>query len=102
MTSTWDQDSLAMYRMGNYYRIESDDDLDTREIEQYGLHDVEYTPNAQEAIDVVNEEMATVAFLVRAPSVEQVMKTALGGETMPPKTTYFLPKLTSGILLHPV
>ncbi len=102
MTSTWDRDSLAMYRMGNYYRLESDDELDTREIEQYGLQGVEYTPNAQEAIDVVDQELATIAFLVRAPSVATVMETALGGEVMPPKTTYFLPKLTSGLLLHPV
>ena len=102
MTSTWDSDSLAMYRMGNYFRLESDDELDTREIEQYGLQGVEYTPNAQEAIDVVDQELATIAFLVRAPSVATVMETALGGEVMPPKTTYFLPKLTSGLLLHPV
>jgi uncharacterized protein (DUF1015 family) len=102
MTSTWDKGSLAMYRMGNYYRLESDDELDTREIEQYGLREVEYTPNAQEAVEAVDQEAATVAFLVRAPSVSEVMKTALGGETMPPKTTYFLPKLTSGLLLHPV
>ena len=102
MTSTWDRDSLAMYRMGNYYRLESDDELDTREIEQYGLEGVEYTPNAQEAIDVVDQELATIAFLVRAPSVAQVMEFARGGETMPQKTTYFFPKLTSGLLLHPV
>ena len=88
--------------MGNYFRLESDDELDTREIEQYGLEGVEYTPNAQEAIDVVDQELATIAFLVRAPSVATVMETALGGEVMPPKTTYFRPKLTSGLLLHPV
>jgi uncharacterized protein (DUF1015 family) len=102
MTSTWDRSSLTMYRMGNYYRLESEDDLDTREIERYGLREVEYTPNAEEAVDVVNDELATVAFLVRPPSVARVMATALDGETMPPKSTYFLPKLTSGLLLHPV
>ena len=34
MTSTWDTGSLAMYREGNFYRLESDDELDTREVEQ--------------------------------------------------------------------
>ena len=102
MTSTWDTRSLAMYRLGNYYRLESDDELDTREIEQYGLQGVEYTPNAEEAIEAVDGQLARVAFLVRPPSVAQVLETALGGETMPPKSTYFLPKLTSGLLLHPV
>ncbi len=102
MTSTWDTSSLTMYRMGNYYRLDSDGELDTIEIEQYGLHGVEYTPNAQEAVEAVDGEVATVAFLVRPPSVAQVLETAFAGETMPPKSTYFLPKLTSGLLLHPV
>jgi uncharacterized protein (DUF1015 family) len=102
VTSTWDTGSLAMYRLGNYYRIESDDELDVREIEQYGLQGVEYTPNAREAVRAVDDEVATVAFLVRPPSVAQVLETALGGETMPPKSTFFLPKLTSGLLLQPV
>jgi uncharacterized protein (DUF1015 family) len=101
-TSTWDTRSLAMYRMGSYYRLESEDELDTREIEQYGLKDVEYTPSAGEAIEAVDGKRATAAFLVRPPSVAQVLETALSGETMPPKSTYFLPKLTSGLLLHPV
>jgi uncharacterized protein (DUF1015 family) len=102
MTSTWDTDSLAMYRTGNFYRLESEDELDTREIEQYGLEDVEYTPDAQQAVEAVDAEIAQLAFLVRAPSVEQVFGYAGRGETMPPKSTFFYPKLTSGLLLLPV
>jgi len=39
---------------------------------------------------------------VRAPSVATVFEYADRGETMPPKSTFFYPKLTSGLLLHPV
>jgi uncharacterized protein (DUF1015 family) len=102
MTSTWDTDSLAMYRTGNFYRLESEDELDTREIEQYGLEEIEYTPDAQQAVEAVDGDIAQVAFLVRAPSIAQVFEYAGRGETMPPKSTFFYPKLTSGLLLLPV
>ena len=42
------------------------------------------------------------AFLVRAPTIEQVASFARRGETMPQKSTFFYPKLTSGLLLYPV
>jgi uncharacterized protein (DUF1015 family) len=102
MTSIWDTDSLAMFRTGNFYRLDSDDELDVRDIEQYELEGVEYTPDADEAMRAVDENMAQVVFLVRPPSVEQVFAYAARGETMPRKTTYFYPKLTSGLLLQPV
>ena len=101
MTSNWDQSSLAMYTEGNFYRVDSDDELDARAVERYAS-EVEYTPNAQEAIDAVDTGLYEAAFLVRAPTVEQVAVFAKRGETMPAKSTFFYPKLTSGLLLHPV
>ena len=102
MTSTWDTGSLSMYTEGNFHRIETEDDLDTREVDGYELEGAEYTPSAQEAVEAVDSELARYAFLVRPPTVGQVFAFAGRGETMPPKSTYFFPKLTSGLLLHPV
>jgi uncharacterized protein (DUF1015 family) len=102
MTSTWDTGSLAVYQDGNFYRLDSDDELDTRELDRYEPAGVEYTPDAQHAIEAVDAGLGTLAFLVRAPSVAQVFEFGRRGETMPPKTTFFYPKLTSGLLLHPV
>jgi uncharacterized protein (DUF1015 family) len=102
MTSTWDMDSLAMYTEGNFHRIETDDDLDVREVDAYELAGVEYTASAQAAVEAVDADLARYAFLVRPPTVGQVLAFAARGETMPPKSTYFFPKLTSGLLLHPV
>jgi len=42
------------------------------------------------------------AFLLRATRIEDVFERARRGEVMPQKTTYFYPKLTSGLLFHPV
>jgi uncharacterized protein (DUF1015 family) len=101
MTSTWDRDSLTLYQRGNFFRVESDDELDAREVARYGS-EFEYTPNAQEAIDAVDSGFYEAAFLVRAPSVAQVAQFAKRGETMPQKSTFFYPKLTSGLLLFPL
>ena len=101
MTSIWDTDSLAMYRTGNFFRLDTDEELDVVDIEQYEPEGVEFTPDAEEAIKAVDENMAQLVFLLRAPTVRQVLAYAMRGETMPKKTTYFYPKLTSGLLLLP-
>src|SRR5262249_17359119 len=71
MTSIWDTEALAMYRTGNFFRLETDDELDVRDIEQYEPEGVEFTPDAEEAIRAVDDNMAQLAFLVRPPSVRQ-------------------------------
>lgn len=75
--------------------------LDTAVLDELELDDVRFTPSADEAEQAVAAGDAAAAFLVRAPSVEQVEAVALAGETMPQKSTYFFPKLTSGLLFAP-
>jgi uncharacterized protein (DUF1015 family) len=76
--------------------------LDTTALAQLRLEDVRYTPSAAEAERAVRSGSASAAFLVRAPTIEQVEAVALAGETMPEKSTYFFPKLTSGLLFSPL
>jgi uncharacterized protein (DUF1015 family) len=101
MTSTWDRDALTLYQRGNFFRVETGDELDAQAVDRFG-DEFEYTPNAQEAIDAVDSGFYEAAFLVRAPTVAQVAEFAKRGETMPQKSTFFYPKLTSGLLLFPV
>ena len=63
---------------------------------------VTYTPSADEAIAAVDGGDAAAAFLLEPVTVEQVARFAHAGETMPQKSTFFYPKLTSGLLFHPV
>jgi uncharacterized protein (DUF1015 family) len=103
MTSSWDQSSLALYREGHFFRIDTDgDELDTMAVERFAPEGVTYTPYAEEAMTAVEEGEADSAFLVRAPTIAQVAAFAARGETMPQKSTYFYPKLTSGLLLFPL
>ena len=57
---------------------------------------------AAEAVAAVDQGAGSTAFLVRAPTVAQVAEFAARGETMPQKSTFFYPKLTSGLFLFPV
>ena len=98
----WDRSGLALYRGGEYFGVDSDDELDTRAVERYAQDGVAYTPYAEEAVAAVDRGEAEAAFLVRAPTVAQVAAFAARGETMPQKSTFFFPKLTSGLLLYPV
>lgn len=76
-------------------------ELDTALVDALPLESVAYTASADEAERAVAEGEAAAAFLVRAPTVEQVEAFARAGERMPPKSTYFFPKLASGLLLSP-
>ena len=42
------------------------------------------------------------AFLMRPTPVSQVRDVAAAGENMPPKSTYFFPKLLTGLLFNPL
>jgi hypothetical protein len=82
--------------------VETDDAvLDTAVIDRLPLGEVRFTPSASEAEQAVRSGDATAAFLVRPPTMEQVEAVALAGEKMPEKSTYFFPKLTSGLLFSP-
>ena len=76
--------------------------LDTAVVDSLPLHGVSYTASAEEAERAVASGAAEAAFLVRPPTIEQVEEFAGAGERMPPKSTYFFPKLTSGLLFSPL
>jgi uncharacterized protein (DUF1015 family) len=48
----------------------------------------------------VDSGEAAVAFAMPAVSVDQLIRVADAGQTMPPKSTWFEPKLRSGLLIH--
>ena len=77
-------------------------ELDVRLVDALGHEGLTYTPDWREAVRRVDEGEAAVAFLLRPPRLEDVWDAAERGETMPQKTTYFFPKLLSGLLLHPL
>jgi uncharacterized protein (DUF1015 family) len=61
-----------------------------------------YTPSIEEALAKLDSGDYQAAFLLRHTPVDQVRAVAAEGETMPPKSTYFFPKLLTGIVFNPL
>ena len=63
-----------------------------------GPEDLEFTHDDAEAEDAVECGRATAAFLLHPPSIAEVRSVCMAGELMPQKSTYFYPKLASGLV----
>ena len=62
---------------------------------------ISYVASAERALAALDEGVHA-AFLMRPTPIEQVRAVADAGETMPPKSTYFFPKLLTGIVFNPL
>jgi uncharacterized protein (DUF1015 family) len=95
--------SAVLYRRGGEISLLEGDEgqLDVELVEAHAP-DVTYTASIDEAVAEVEAGRAEGAFLVRPLRVEEVFEVAGRGETMPQKSTYFYPKLVSGLLFHPL
>ena len=102
-----DRPAFVLLRSGGTTLVEGEPEpgplaaLDTAVIDRLPLAGVRFTPSVAEAEHEVASGRAEAAFLVRPPTIEQVEAVALAGEKMPEKSTYFFPKLTSGLLFSP-
>ena len=76
--------------------------LDVQLVDTLGTDGISYTPDAAEAERRVRDGEAAVAYLLRPTRIEDVFEHARRGDVLPQKTTYFYPKLISGLLLHPL
>lgn len=63
-----------------------------------GLDFFSYTRDPDEALNAVMNG-AGASFLMNPPTVEDMRVIALGGEKMPQKSTYYYPKILSGLVL---
>jgi uncharacterized protein (DUF1015 family) len=61
-----------------------------------------YSKSFADARDAVESGRADAAFFMRATPVEQVQAVAEAGESMPPKSTYFFPKIPTGLVFNPL
>jgi uncharacterized protein (DUF1015 family) len=66
------------------------------------LRGLRYARAVDEALALVRGGECDAAFLLRATPVAQVRDVAAAGENMPPKSTYFYPKLLTGLLFNPL
>jgi uncharacterized protein (DUF1015 family) len=63
---------------------------------------VEYTHDTAEVVARVMAEPETTGFLLSPVGIDEVMLLADKGERMPQKSTFFHPKLGTGLVFHPL
>jgi uncharacterized protein (DUF1015 family) len=73
----------------------SDDDISH-------MHGLGYSKDTADARAAVEDGRAQAAFFMRALPVERVREVAEAGESMPPKSTYFFPKIPTGFVFNPL
>lgn len=63
---------------------------------------ITYAREADKAIAAAKKEKNTAAFFLNATRIEEVRGMAFAGEKMPPKSTYFYPKLITGLVMNSI
>jgi hypothetical protein len=76
--------------------------LDVQLVDTLGHDGIRYVAAADEALRLVGTGEAATAYLLRPTRIDDVFAYARRGEVLPQKTTYFFPKLISGLLFHPL
>lgn len=74
--------------------------IDTEEIAKN--QPVKFDKDGMRAVERVRAGEFTMCFLLNATRVHEVRDVALAGEIMPQKSTYFYPKLLTGLVIAPV
>src|SRR3954453_952830 len=63
---------------------------------------IDYSKSFADAREAVESWRVDAAFFMRPTPVEQVQEVADAGESMPPKSTYFFPKIPTGLVFNPL
>jgi uncharacterized protein (DUF1015 family) len=92
----------VLYRSGRYELLAANGFLDPEVVDRFAPTGVTYTPQREEAVATVDRGEAEAAFLLRPTRIEDVWAVARRGDVMPQKSTFFYPKLTSGLLFLPL
>ena len=64
------------------------------------LEGIKYSPDCAELINEVDADPLRIAFFLNPVKMGQIISVALGGNKMPPKSTYFYPKVLSGLVMN--
>ena len=96
---TPDRTLLARPRAGRFADVR---DLDTSRVDHalasFPPHDLHYQHGVANVVDRVRSGAADLGVIVGAVTIDQIAETAHGGERMPPKTTFFHPKPSTGFV----
>ena len=61
-----------------------------------------YSSQLSEVVGAITQREARLAFILNPTRIEQVQEVASAGLTMPRKSTYFYPKVMTGLVMNPI
>jgi uncharacterized protein (DUF1015 family) len=64
------------------------------------LPDIKYSPDPLELMEEADADPLKVAFFLNPVKIQQIINIAMSGNKMPPKSTYFYPKVLSGLVVN--
>lgn len=70
--------------------------------EQMAQDGIKYIKQESEAFDLVDMGKAEASFIMAYPKIKDIKEISEAGYRMPQKSTYFYPKLLSGIVINPL
>ena len=77
-------------------------ELGFTEEEQMAQDGIKYIKVENEAFDMIDLGRAEASFIMAYPKIEDIKRISSAGYRMPQKSTYFYPKLLSGIVINPL
>ncbi|MFA7659110.1 MAG: DUF1015 domain-containing protein [Candidatus Gastranaerophilaceae bacterium] len=72
------------------------------EEEQMAQDGIKYIKQESEAFDLIDSGKAEASFIMAYPKIKDIKEISEAGYRMPQKSTYFYPKLLSGIVINPL
>jgi uncharacterized protein (DUF1015 family) len=66
------------------------------------LNGLGYARDFEQALALIGDGSFDAAFFMAPTPIERVHEVAAAGESMPPKSTYFVPKVGTGLLFNPL
>ncbi len=76
--------------------------LGIKEDDRKNQNNINYTRDEEWAIARVDDGSHQLAFLLNPTKVQEVVAVAKAGDKMPQKSTYFYPKLLTGVVINPL
>jgi uncharacterized protein (DUF1015 family) len=61
---------------------------------------ITFSSNTEELLAQIDNDNTCIGFLLNPTKIEQIVALASNGEKMPPKSTYFYPKVLSGLVIN--
>jgi len=69
---------------------------------QLDSNNIEYNRSFTDCLTHVTDKKSKFAIIVNGVSIEDIKKVCISGSTMPPKSTYFYPKVTCGYVFNSI